>query len=69
MKTSFMMFCIVIKYAANKCYLEKKCNESFDLQTLYDNNYLDTEYDPITKEELNKNLKISIDKDVINIEK
>ena len=59
-----------IKYAANTCYLEKKCNSEITLQTLYDNNYLNTEYDPITKEELNKDLKITIkNNDEVDIEK
>lgn len=55
-----------IKYKAKKCYLDKKCDENMYLYELYDKKYLDTMYDPISKEELNKNIKIKIkDKDVI----
>ena len=49
-----------IKYKANRCYLEEKCKSSMRLSDLYEKGYLDIMYDPVTKEELNKNLEIEI---------
>lgn len=58
-----------IEYASKRCYLEKKCDKSFKLEDLYNNNYLNVEYDPISKEELNKELKITVKKDKVIIDK
>ena len=57
-----------IKYKANRCYLEEKCGKTFTLKDLYDEGYLDIMYDPVSKEELDKNLRIEILEDEILIE-
>lgn len=57
-----------IKYASNKCYLDNICKEEITLKQLYDNKYLDIQYDPISKEELDENLLIKINKDKIIID-
>ena len=49
-----------IEYQAKKCYLEEKCQSNIILSELYDKGYLEAQYDPISKEELNRNLKIEI---------
>lgn len=54
-----------IEYASNRCYLEKKCDNTFTLKDLYENKYLETEYDPITKEELDSSLEIKIKKNKV----
>lgn len=44
-----------IEEAAKKCYLDKKCsNEKITLKELYDNNYLEKESNPVTKEYYNE---------------
>ena len=58
-----------IKYKANKCFLDKKCESTITLKELYDKKYLNTQYDPISKEELNSNLKIIIKDNKIKIKK
>lgn len=58
-----------IEYNSYKCYLDKKCNDSFTLEDLYENKYLDTMYDPITKEELKSSTSIKISNDKVIIEK
>ena len=58
-----------IEYKSKKCYLDKVCDKSFTLSYLYEKNYLKTMYDPISKEELNKDIKISIKKNKVIIEK
>ena len=58
-----------IEYNSYKCYLDKKCNDSFTLEDLYENKYLDTMYDPITKEELDENIKINIKDNKVIINK
>jgi len=58
-----------IEYAANKCYLEKKCENSIILKDLYDKEYLEVKYDPITKEELDSNMKINISDNKVIINK
>jgi len=57
-----------IRYKANRCNLEGKCDKTIVLSELYEKGYLEVQYDPITKEELNKNIKITITKDSIKIE-
>ena len=58
-----------IKYAANQCFLKKDCENNITLKDLYDKNYLEIKYDPISKEELNKNIKIIIKDEKIEIVK
>ncbi len=58
-----------IEYAANSCYLDNACNDNIVLLDLYEKGYLDVQYDPITKEEINKETKITINEDNINVEK
>lgn len=57
-----------IKYSAKQCYLKKECKSStITLKDLYEKKYLDRLYDPISKEELNDNIKIIIKNDKIEI--
>ena len=49
-----------IKYKANRCFLEEKCSDTIILEELYNKGYLEVKYDPISKEELNRNLEIKI---------
>ena len=58
-----------IKYACKKCYLEEKCKNEITLKELYDNKYLELQYDPISKEELDSNTIIKIKNDKITIVK
>ncbi|MDD2505114.1 MAG: hypothetical protein PHF21_02440 [Bacilli bacterium] len=45
-----------IKETAKECYLEKKCDKTIILQDLYDKEYLEELFDPVTKEKLDPNL-------------
>lgn len=56
-----------IKYQSKRCYLEKKCESSMTLEELYSKEYLDIQYDPISKEELNKDLEIIIKDNKVTI--
>ena len=48
-----------IKEAAKKCYLEEKCTgDETTLKVLYENNYLDTIVNPVTKKIYDENLVI-----------
>ncbi len=58
-----------IEYQAKKCYLENSCDKEIVLNDLYEKKYLDVLYDPITKEKLDDNIKIKINKDEIIIDK
>lgn len=58
-----------IEYQANRCYLEGNCGTNITLEELYEKKYLSTQYDPITKEELNKKTKIKITNEKIEIDK
>ena len=58
-----------IKYAANQCFLKKECESSITLNELYEKKYLDIKFDPITKEELNGEIKININAEKIEIVK
>ena len=58
-----------IEYKAKRCYLEKKCEENITLSQLYEKKYLDIKYDPISKEELSKDMKITIKEDKVIIDK
>ena len=58
-----------IKYQANKCFLDKKCESTITLSELYEKDYLSIQYDPISKEELNSDIKIIIKDNEIKIKK
>lgn len=58
-----------IEYVSYKCYLEEKCDNNFKLKDLYDKEYLDIQYDPISKEELDENIKINIKDNKVIINK
>ena len=58
-----------IEYVSYKCYLEEKCDKKFKLKDLYDKEYLDIQYDPISKEELDENIKINIKDNKVIINK
>lgn len=58
-----------IKYKANKCFLDKKCESNITLKELYKKEYLKTQYDPISKEELNSDIKIIIKDNEVKIKK
>lgn len=58
-----------IKYQANQCFLKKECESNITLNELYEKKYLSIQYDPITKEELNKDIKIIIKDKKIEIVK
>lgn len=52
---SYLVLNNKIKEAGKNCYLDKKCNDTFTLQDLFDNNYLSEAIDPVTKEDVDKN--------------
>ena len=54
-----------IEYNAKKCFLETECSNEFTLNDLYIKGYLKTLYDPISKEELDSNIKITIKEDKV----
>lgn len=56
-----------IEYQAKKCFLEEKCEKEIILNELYQKGYLEVQYDPITKEELDKNIKIVINEEEVII--
>ena len=56
-----------IKYEAKECFLDKKCESTIVLEELYNKKYLEIQYDPITKEELNPKLEIKITDEKIEI--
>ena len=58
-----------IEYVATQCYLNNECVDSITLQDLYDKDYLETQYDPITKEILDSKMKIEYKEDKVIIEK
>ena len=49
-----------IEYQAKRCYLEEKCESNVILNELYNKGYLKIQFDPISKEELDKNLEIKL---------
>lgn len=57
-----------IKYQAERCFLKKECESTITLNELYEKKYLETQYDPISKEELN-DIKIIIKDKKIEIVK
>ena len=58
-----------IEYAAKTCYLDKECEGKIVLQDLYDKNYIDIQYDPVTKEILDNKKSIELKDDKVVIEK
>ena len=56
-----------IKYQAKKCYLSGDCKKNITLNELYEKKYLSIQYDPISKEEIDSNLKIKINGEKIEI--
>lgn len=55
-----------IEYNAKRCYLEDKCHDEVTLDDLYQLNYLSEVVNPVTKEILDKNIKINyIDNKII----
>ena len=41
--------------SASKCYLDNVCKDDITIKDLYDNNYLEKQIDPKTKENINDN--------------
>ncbi len=58
-----------IEYQAKKCFLDKKCENNITLEELYTKEYLEVQYDPISKEELNPKTEIKIKDEKIEIVK
>jgi len=58
-----------IEYQAKKCFLNKDCQDTTTLEELYNLNYLETLYDPVTKEILDGNLIIEFKDDKVIINK
>ena len=57
-----------IKASAKECFLKNDCEGTITLNDLYEKNYLKVQYDPITKEQLHKNIKIEYKEDEIIID-
>ena len=47
-----------IEYYAKRCFLEEKCAGTMTLNTLYENDYLEEQVNPVTKEVLDSNIII-----------
>lgn len=58
-----------IEYQAKKCFLDKNCENNITLEELYNKEYLEIQYDPISKEELNPKTEIKIKDEKIEIVK
>jgi len=58
-----------IEYQARQCFLNGDCNESTTLEELYKLKYLETQYDPVTKEILDSKIKIEYKDEKIIINK
>ena len=58
-----------IEYQAKKCFLNGDCKDSTTLEELYKLNYLNTKYDPITKEILDSKIIIEYKDEKIIINK
>ena len=56
-----------IEYRAKRCFLEGNCEEKITLNELYEKKYLSVQYDPISKEEIDKKLEIIIKDDKVEI--
>ena len=46
---------------SKECYLKKECDGEITLKDLYDKGYLDTQFDPITKEQMDQNTCIKFE--------
>ncbi len=57
-----------IEYYAKRCYLEEKCKGDVTLNTLYENQYLKEMHHPVTKEILNKEMKIQFVNNKVEID-
>lgn len=57
-----------IEHSAKQCFLTKKCNGETTLKELYELNFLETQYNPITKEILDENIKIEYKNEKIIID-
>ena len=58
-----------IQYQAKQCFLNNDCQEKTTLEELYKLNYLETKYDPVTKEILDSSLTIEFKDDKVIINK
>lgn len=58
-----------IEYAAKECFLKKECTDTITLQDLYDKNYLEIQYDPVTKEILDSKQTIDFKDNKVIINK
>ncbi len=47
--------------SAKKCYLKGDCTGEITLKDLYDKKYLETQIDPVTKENMKENICIKYD--------
>ena len=58
-----------IKYQAKRCFLESNCEDKIVLSELYEKKYLSVQYDPISKEELDKKIELIIKDEIVEIKK
>lgn len=58
-----------IEYKAKECFLNNACKDTTTLEELYNLNYLETLYDPVTKEILDSKLTIEFKDDKVIINK
>jgi len=58
-----------IEYAAKQCFLKEKCKDKTTLKELYELDYLEIQYDPVSKEILNENIIIEFKDDKVIINK
>lgn len=49
--------------SAKKCFLNKECEGEITLKDLYDKGYLDKEFDPVSKEEMDEKMCIMFSDD------
>lgn len=47
-----------VEYYAKRCFLEKRCADEATINMLYENGYIEKLYHPVTKEEIDANIKI-----------
>ena len=55
-KKEYLVVNSKIKEAAKSCYLKNDCKGKIKLKDLYEKKYLDTQVDPVTKEDMNENI-------------
>lgn len=55
-----------IKEKAKECYQKEECSGEISLKDLYDKKYLETLYDPISKEKLDDNMCIKFENNKID---